>query len=273
MGLFAMSAVGSTDQVEFPLEHDPTKGKEIIMMECTLGATPKLLLGRPIGLLALHGRDGEDDDAKPSEDAEDESKDGAKPDGDKEKGEAKPKVETETVETLTRKLANSEEARNRAADKRDEYKAENTDLKAQIAKMEKDGTPDDAIKTRNDELEKANATLTSTNQQLMLEIALRDDKAHDWVNPAAVLKLADLTEVEYDEKTKKVHNLKAALDKLAKEQPYLLKPKADPAGDDADDKGKQRGTGKAPAPRNKATDSAAAAERAKLLAKYPALRR
>ena len=31
------------------------------MMECKLGATPGLLLDRPIGLLALHGRDGEDD--------------------------------------------------------------------------------------------------------------------------------------------------------------------------------------------------------------------
>lgn len=269
------SAPRSMDQVEFPLEHDPTKGKEIIMMECKHGATPWLLLERPFGLLALHGRDGEDDDAKPSDDAdEDESKDDAKSDGDKEKGDKKQKVEAETVETLSRKLANSEEARNRAVDKRDEMKTKLDEANAKIAKMEKDGSPDEAIKTENEQLIKTNATLVSDNERLRLEIALRDDKAHDWVNPATVLKLVDTSEVDFDAKTGTPRGLKAALDKLAKESPFLLKPKDDGTGDDdKGDKPAPRGTGKPPAPKGTTQDAQAQAEAQRLKAKYPALRR
>lgn len=276
MGLFGVPAPRSTDQVEFPFEHDPTKGKEIIMMECKLGAMPGLFLERPIGLLALHGRDGEDDDAK-SKEAE--SNGGAKPKDDDEEGSdedpkggdgTKPKVETETVETLQRKLVNAEEARNRAVDKRDELSAEVRDLKAKITKMEKDGSPDKAISDENETLKASNATLQATNERLMLEIALRDDTAHNWADPDAVLRLADLTDVDFDAKTNKPRGLKAALDKLAKDKPFLLKPKDD---DNDEKKPEPRGTGKPPAPRGNTNDAKAAARAAELKRKYPALRR
>ncbi len=244
------------------------------MMECSYGAMPKQLLDRPFGHLALHGRDGEDG-AKPNADTE-ESKDGAKPDGDEEEqggdeDSKKPKAETETVETLSRKLTNAEEARNRAVDKRDLVVAENTELKAKLAKMEKDGSPDQTIKDENEQLKTQVATTSAENQRLRLEISLRDDTAHEWVNPAQVLKLVDLTDVDFDSKSGEPRGLKAALDKLAKDSPNLLKPKSDDA--DEADKPKPRGTGKPPAPKGTAKDAQSQAEAAKLRAKYPALRR
>lgn len=245
------------------------------MMECKLGATPGLLLDRPIGLLALHGRDGEDDaksdksnksddDARSEED--DTEEDGGK---DGEDGK-KPKAETETVESLQRKLTNAEEARNRAVDKRDEFKTKLDEANAKIAKLEKDGSPDETIKAENETLKGTNATLVSENQRLRLEIALRDDTAHEWVKPAQVLKLVDLSEVDFDSKTGEPRGLKAALDKLAKDSPNLLKPKDK---DDEDGKPAPRSTGKPPAPKGTAKDAQAAAEAARLKAKYPALRR
>lgn len=247
------------------------------MMECKLGATPGLLLDRPIGLLALHGRDGEDDaksdkSNKSDDDATSEDDD-TEDNGDKDgKDDAKPKDKVETVESLQRKLSNAEEARNRAVDKRDELNDEVKELKTKIAKMEKDGSPDETIKAENETLKGTNATLVSENQRLRLEIALRDDTAHEWVKPAQVLKLVDLTDVDFDSKTGEPRGLKAALDKLAKDSPNLLKPKDDGKGDE-DGKPAPRSTGKPPAPKGTAKDAQQAAEAARLKAKYPALRR
>jgi hypothetical protein len=84
-----------------------------------------------------------------------------------------------------------------------------------------------------------------------------------------VLKLVDLTDVDFDSKTGEPRGLKAALDKLAKDSPNLLKPKAD----DADGEQKPGSTGKPPAPRGKTTDAQKAAQEAELRRKYPALRR
>lgn len=273
------SAVTSWDQVEFHLEHDPTtKGKENTMKGCTYGATLEELLERPTGLFALHGRDGEADGAKPDDDADNknESKDGATPDEDNEddddKGTGKGKGEGETVDTLSRKLASAEEARNRAADKRDEYKTALAKANAKIAKMEEDGSPDETIKAENEQLKTTNANMAGQIERLRLELALRDDKAHQWVDNSKVLKLVDLSEVDFDAKTGQPRGLKAALDKLAKESPYLLKPKDD-ADDDDQGKPAPRGTGKPPAPRGTTQDAKSAAAAAALRAKYPALRR
>lgn len=274
VGVLGVAARPSWDQVEFQLEHDPTKGKENIMMECTYGATPKELLERPIGLFALHGRDG-DDDAKSDDDDEDKSGDDAKSDEDDEKDDdaKKGKGTGETVETLTRKLASAEEARNRAADKRDEYKAEVATLTAKIAKMEKDGSPDETIKAENQTLTATNSKLVKENEGLRLDLALRDDKAHSWVDPSKVLKLLDLSEVDFDAKTGQPRGLKAALDKLAKDSPYLLTPKDDEHDDTNSGKPAPRGTGQKPAPKGAKGDAAAAARAAELRKKYPALRR
>lgn len=248
------------------------------MKDCTYGATPwSKLIDRPLELRSVRGSDGEDEGAKPKDEQGDDDEDGAKPGSEKESKEGKndedEDLSGETVESLNRKFKNSEEARNRAVDKRDEYKRQLGEANDKIKQMEKDGTPDDAIKNRNKELETTNATLASTNQRLMLQIAMRDDKAHVWVDPDAALKLADLSEVEFDEKTLKPIGFKAALDKLAKEKPYLLKPK------DEDEEGKggnRSGAGRPPAGggRGKPRDQTAkAAREAELRQRYAGLRR
>lgn len=246
------------------------------MKGCTYSATLDELLNRPTGLLALHGRDGEGDGAKPDDDAgKDTSKDGAKPDEDNEDDDDADKAKGksgETVETLTRQLASAKEIASRAVDKRDEYKAQLAEANSKIAKMEKDGSPDETIKAENKTLTETNGKLASENERLRLELALRDDAAHQWVDNAKVLRLLDLSEVDFDAKTGQPRGLKAALDKLAKESPYLLKPKDDANGD-GDGKPAPRGTGKPPAPRGTVQDAKAAAANAALKAKYPALRR
>lgn len=249
------------------------------MNGCTYGETLQELLKRPMGIFALHGRDGEEDDETSDDDADskdDETSDDENEGTGKEGEEGKSKEQTETVESLQRKLSNSEEARDRNASKRKQAEKALLEANEKIAKLEKDGTPDGAIKEQNDVLTSANARLASDNQDLRIENALLRDDKHEWQDPETALRLADLSEVEFDEKTNRAVGLNSALDKLAKEKPYLLKPKDDSKGDEkAGDKRPNdgRSTGKRPAPRQSGKQSDAVAEAARLKAKYPALRR
>ena len=65
--------------------------------------------------------------------------------------------------------------------------------------------------------EKAEADL----KQSRLENAFFTDNTYKWKNPKTALKLADLTNVEIDD-AGVVHNLKGALEALAKAEPYLI---------------------------------------------------
>jgi hypothetical protein len=79
--------------------------------------------------------------------------------------------------------------------------------------------------------EKAEADL----KQARLENAFFTDNTYKWKNPKTALKLADLSKVEIDEDGT-VHNLKGALEALAKAEPYLID-SGDGSGED--DKGKE----------------------------------
>ncbi|QLF84498.1 scaffolding protein [Microbacterium phage Rie18] len=244
------------------------------MKNCTYRLGLDELLNAPMGLLTLQGRDGDDDGDKGDPDAnadakggDDKSKSG---EGDDAKGDkkAEPTADQKRISAL-------EEEKQRFYDQREELKVKLKDANAEIAKLKKDGTPDEALKTSNDELTKSNEKLTAANQKLMLENAFLKEAGFDWVDPEAALRLADLSTVEYDEKQGKAIGLNSALTKLAKDKPYLLKPKADDEGDGKDDKdGKPapRRTGQAPRGGTQKQSDAAARE-AKLRAKYPALRR
>lgn len=238
------------------------------MMNCTYRLSLEELLTMPKGLLALRGADGKDDpaepDPKPKEDEDDESKSGDDDDDDKDKGDDK------KPDAKDRRIAGLEEEKDRHARLRQEAVDELKNVKAELSKLKKDGTPDDALKNENDTLTATNTTLTEANRSLMLENALLKEVGFDWVDPEAVLRLADLSKVEFDEKTNKAVGLNGVLTKLAKDKPYLLKAKAED-DDDADDQ-KPRSTGRAPKA-GKQTDAAKKAAEAKLRAKYPALRR
>ncbi len=247
------------------------------MKDCTYRVSLDELLNRPVGHLALLGSDGEDDSDKGGPDADDKSnkgedddksdKSGDGDDADKGGKKAEPTADQKRISAL-------EEEKQRFYDQREEFKVKLKDANADIAKLKKDGTTDEALKTSNDELTKSNETLTTANQKLMLENAFLKEAGFDWVDPEAALRLADLSTVEYDEKAGKAIGLNSALTKLAEDKPYLLKPKADEGEgkDDKDGKPAPRRTGQTPrGGAQKQSDQAA--REAKLRAKYPALRR
>lgn len=241
------------------------------MKGCTYRLSLEDIITMPKGLLVLHGADGEKDPAEPdsgsSEDTGDKD-DKSKGSGDNEDDEDEGKKAA--PDAKDRRIAGLEEEKDRHAKKR--LEAENTvaELRAQIKKMEKDGTPDDAIKNQNDELTKTNAALAADNAKLRLENAFLTNKSYDWVDPEAALKLVDLAEVETDEKTGKLIGLDSALTKLAKAKPYLLKKVDEDSKDDP--KPPARKTGTPPKPGTQ-KESDKAAQEAKLRQLYPALRR
>lgn len=238
------------------------------MRGCTYRLSLDELLNRPIGTLVLRGRDGE-----PVEpDGAEEPKDGDKPTGgtgDKDDADKPDKKVAPSAEE--KRIAGLEEERDRHFTKRKEAETALAEAKRTIAQLQKDGSPDDALKKSNDDLTASNTALTSANESLMLENAFLKATGYDWVDSEAALRLADLSNVEFDEKSHKATGLESALAKLAKDKPYLLKPKAD-----ADDTTPPKpGTGTPPAPSARSAKDAAdrAAQDARLKAKYPALRR
>lgn len=240
------------------------------MKDCTYRLSLDELIARS-GLLALIGADGEPagSDAKGEGDESEDKSNKSDEDGDKDdKGKkAAPSPEE-------KRIAGLEEEKQRHYDKRVEAENALKEANKRIKQLEKDGTPDDALKTSNDELTKTNEKLLSVNQTLMLENAFLKATGYDWVDPEAALRLADLSEVEFDEKTNKAVGLESALAKIAKDKPYLLKPKAKDGDDKDEDKGKPapRQSGKAPAGgQQKKTDAEIRDQ--KLRQKYPALRR
>lgn len=241
------------------------------MKGCTYRLGLDELLNRKSGLMPLVGSDGEpagpDGGDNKDGDQGDKSGDKSNENGDGEKGKekAEPTPDQKRISAL-------EEEKQRFYDQREELKVQLKEKDREIAKLKKDGTPDEALKTSNDELTSTNEQLTAQNQTLMLENAFLKASGYDWVDPEAALKLADLSKVEFE--GGKAHGLDSALSALAKAKPFLLKPKADDAGDGKGGEQQQRQTGKPPAgggSQKQVTD--AAAREAKLRAKYPALRR
>lgn len=243
------------------------------MKECTYRLGLSGLLNRPMGHLALRGHDGDNDNpagsdggdnANEGESGDKSGESGAGDDGDKGKGKAEPTPDQKRITQL-------EEEKQRFYDQREQAKKDLKAAQDEIAKLKKDGTPDDALKTENEKLTGDNAKLLQSNQALMIENAFLKESGYDWVDPEAALRLADLSQVEFDEKTNKAVGLGSALAALAKKSPYLLKPKADDEGK-GDGKPAPKGTGKPPAS-GKPGQKTQAERAAELRAKYPGLRR
>lgn len=106
--------------------------------------------------------------------------------------------------------------RTRAADQRA------SKLEAELKQIRDKDLPE-AEKVKRD-LEEANAEREKLREELKanrLETAFLKDNKYKWKNPSTALKLADLTNVEVEDDGK-VTGLTAALDALAKSEPYLL---------------------------------------------------
>jgi hypothetical protein len=71
-----------------------------------------------------------------------------------------------------------------------------------------------------------NTALQAQVKDLRIQNAFLTDNSHEWHDPKAALKLADMASVEIDDEGN-VKGLKEVLEALAKSSPFLLKPKAD----------------------------------------------
>lgn len=185
------------------------------MAECRLSLDEIIKLP----LWSLHVSVAEDLDDEDDEDDEDAEK------GDK-GGEGAP-AGGQGAETDPR-IANLESEKQRFYDQRQKAREERDAAVAELAQLKKDGVQDEQAKQQlaelSTKLEKSDAVIAT----LSLENAFLKDNTHEWANPAAALKLADLSQVEIGEDGT-VEGLRAALDALAKSDPYLLKPaKQDP---------------------------------------------
>lgn len=164
------------------------------------------------------------------------------------------------------KIAALEEEKNRHVRRRKETETELQAARDKLAELEgKDKTETERLQARTNELEAENKSLQEGLREARLQNAFLSDNSYSWHNPGRALALADLSEVEIDEDGT-VHGLKAALDKLAKSDAYLIKPKGE--GDDSEDPPNTSVTNK-----SKKQQKNSDADRKALEDKYPALRR
>lgn len=201
--------------------------------------------------------DGDDDgdDGEGEEDSDDDDADGGD-DNDGDKGKKQTDREKQVL-----KDENARRRKEAAA-----LKKQNDELAAKLKKFE-DADKGDLEKAQGalKEVTEERDTLSKQVQDLLIQNAFLKDNKFTWANPTTALRLADLSEVEIDEEGN-VTGLAEALQKLAKEEPYLLKSKKDDDGDDNDDSG--RPTGQPVGKKSKGN-----ANRDNLVKKYPALRR
>lgn len=171
------------------------------------------------------GDDGGDDD--PEDDAdEDDSGDDA---GD---GKSKPRKKGEDddddEETVPKWKLDKLHKRMTAADQR----SSNLQKELDDLKSTKDITPE--IKKELDELKAKIGPVETERDTLRLQVAFLSNNTIKWKDADAALKLADLSEVDFDDKGRvDKRALKAALKQLATEKPYLV---ADADTDDDGDK-------------------------------------
>jgi hypothetical protein len=151
-------------------------------------------------------------------------------------------------------------ARMQAADKRA------SDTAAELKKLQDKEKSE--LELAKGEAETAKAELVKRDdviKRLRLENAFLSSGKHEWQTPGDALALADMSGVTIDDDGK-VSGLDAAMDKLAKDKPYLLKTSTEGKGPDGKEKsGDPVGGGKNGKPDDKT--------RQQLMDKYPALRR
>lgn len=207
-------------------------------------ALQALRAGDTAALLASHrarfgGWKMEDDDDADEEDEEDESEDdesdedSENDEGDEESPEGKKSKKADDTKQddspagLKRKVAALEDEKNRLYRGRQRARQERDDALAEIERLKKDGQGDETLKQQIATLESENKNLKKDVQGARLANAFLADNTYEWVNPSQALKLADLSDVEFDDDGK-VHGLKSALEALANSSPHLLKPKRQP---------------------------------------------
>lgn len=167
-----------------------------------------------------------------------------------------------TAQTVPAEELERQRERTRAADQRA------ADLQRQLKEIQDKDLPElDKLKRDHEEAVRERDELRESLKAERLEKAFLKDNKYKWKNPATALKLADLSSVEVDDDGK-VTGLTAALDALAKSDPYLLD--ADTSGDDKDKDTKQGASGATGSGRRQADQTGT--DLKKMAVRIPALR-
>lgn len=171
------------------------------------------------------------------------------------------------------KISALEEEKDRQYRRRKDAEAERDEMKKELEKLKGKDTPElEQLQNRVNEQETQINALTDTLRQARLENAFLQDNTYSWHNPSRALKLADLSDVEIEDDGS-VHGLKAALDKLAKSDAYLINQESKGKGK-SDDKKDLPDTSDSKNPSKKEKKDQSKEDRQKeLKQKYGALRR
>lgn len=169
----------------------------------------------------------EDDDDTCGDDDEDEDDDSD--DGDDEDDSDEDEDEEETVESLKKKLSETEEERDRAirrmkaADKTAIAANKKADQLRDSSQVAKDLT---AAQTEIAELKDKLAKASGQDKASIVREAFRDLTTHDWHDPKVAFQLLNLDEVDVDDSGKiDESSLKYAVKQLVKNHAYLVREK------------------------------------------------
>jgi hypothetical protein len=267
-------------------------GSGMSASKISLSAAQKALLteGDIEGLLELHHsqfgparmEDDEDDD-EDDEDDEDESDedddaegDDDEDDEDEESGDDKAKAKSKA------KLDPKDERIKSLTAEAKKYRLKNRDHRSRIAELERelaearrgkstrkakakddDDTDEDDRPQGDAELEQKYERAQRALEDAAIRTEFLSDTTFKWKNPKAALRLLDLRDVEVDEDGD-VLGLEEAIEKLAKDEPYLLAEQ---------EEARPRTKRRQPVGQPSGTKRKGNANRAKLIDKYPALRR
>jgi hypothetical protein len=214
------------------------------------------------------GGEDADDDTGDDADEDEEEQDGdddSKGDKDSKEDDTdeddKPKYSAREYDKLKRRLAASDKRQGALQKQLDELKAG------------KAGELDKAVKAEIDELKPKAAKLADQNKAMRLQLAFLSTpiKGVVWEDADAAMRLVDLSDVDIDEETGEIdkRDLAAAMRRLAKDKPYLVKKAKDDDKDDDEPEDKSSG-----APMNRRTKKTKGKpDRAALAKRFPVLNR
>lgn len=202
-----------------------------------------------------------DDVDDTDDDADDDDKDKDKAKSDKDKSQSDKDARVAELEAQLEKRSKSVKM----------ARADRERLEKELKQLRDKDLPEiEKLKTELAESNKALEDSKATLRQQRIDLAFLRDNTHTWRNPATALKLADLSKVDVDDDGE-VSGLKAALDALAKSDPYLLadtKSDKDDDKSDKDDDGKPKGSTGSPNNRNRSGGT----DKKKLVSRFPSMR-
>lgn len=130
-------------------------------------------------------------------------------------------------EDLTDEQKNAQKLSREAARRRKEnnrLKKEKEDLQKQLDEQALSRkTKLEQAQHKLDEAKKTNDNMSSTNQRLLLEMAVLKDSKRQWYDSSAVIALLDKSVIDIDPESGIIEGIEEALADLAKDKPFLVK--------------------------------------------------